>query len=174
MNTEKELPKRLRIIKGLQAHLSQISKIDGYYNDLAGKVFRNRILLGEDIRRDFPAVSVIEAPRPDIAMYAGDDEAWSHNYLTLLIQGLTLDDKTENTVDNAYLLCNDVENSLLRLTESVPGRGTPKYPDEYLLGGIITGVEIAPAVVRPPEAQVSSTAFFYLAVRLGVAGKIGE
>lgn len=172
--TNKYIPKRLQIIKAMQAHLSQISVIDGYNNDLAGKVFRNRIILGDEVRDNMPAVSIVEAPRPDIAVYAGENEQWSRNYITLLVQGITRDDKTENTVDDAYFLCNDVEQSLARLIESVPGTGKPKYPDEFLLGGIIAGIEIAPAVVRPPEAQVSSTAFFYLAVRLEVAGKIGE
>lgn len=172
--TRKHMPLRLKIMKRLRDHLSQISIIDGYNNDLAGKVFYNRILLGEDVRGNAPAVSVVEAPRPDIAVYAAENSTWSRNYLTLLIQGTTLDDKTENTADDAHYLCNDVERSLLRLIDVNPSTGRPKYPDEYLLGGIIAGVEIAPPVVRPPEAQVSSTAFFFLAVRLEIAGKIGE
>jgi hypothetical protein len=39
---------------------------------------------------------------------------------------------------------------------------------------MITSVEIAPPVIRPPEAGVANNAFFYLAIRLGMAAKIGE
>lgn len=172
--TEKYIPKRLRIMIALQKHLEQIAVADGYNYDLADKVFRNRILLGDDVRNLGTAVSVVEAPRPDIALYAAENNAWSRSHITLLIQGVVKDDKTVNTEDDAHYLENDVERSLLRIIEVNPSTGKGKYPGEYLLGGIIAGAEIAPPVVRPPEATVSSSAFFYLAVRLEVAGKIGE
>jgi hypothetical protein len=168
-------PKRLRIMKALQAHLAGINRIDGYNFDLAGKVLRNRIIIGvQDLGDQLPLVSIVEAPRADLAIYTGEWEQIRKDNWTLLLQGVVKDDFTPNTEDDAYYLCQDVERRLTRLIQTKPGTGRPLYPDEHLLGGIITGVEIAPPVIRPPEAQVSADAFFYLPVRLGVAVQIGE
>lgn len=166
-------PKRLAILIALQQHLAAISVIDGYSHDLADKVYRNRILLGADVTEKPPAVSILEAPRADLALFAGDWDEMRKDNWTLLIQGIVADDLTPNTSDDAYYLCQDVERRLARLIAENE-RGMPMYPDEFLLGGIITSVEIAPPVVRPAEAQVSTKSFFYLPIRIGVAVKIGE
>lgn len=166
-------PQRLAIIMALQEHLEGINIAEGYNNDMQGKVFRNRILIGEDVYENAPALAIIEAPKADIAVYAGEYEDWRKDYWTLLIQGITTDDKTANTADDAYYLCHDVERRLARLVAVKPGTGAPKFAVEHLLGGKITSVEIAPPIVRPPEALISSTAFFYIAVRLGIAGEVG-
>ena len=54
-------------------------------------------------------------------------------------------------------------------------RGKPLYPEQYMLGGRITSVEIVAPIIRPPEAGVANNAFFYIAIYFGVAVKeIGE
>jgi hypothetical protein len=153
------IPKRLAIIMALQEHLAGIAKADGYNYDLFDKVLRGRI---------------VEAPRPDLAVYTGEWSDIRKDHWTLLIQGIVNDDFTANTTDDAYYMAQDVERRLQRLIAVKPGTGAPMFPDEHLLGDKITSVEIAPPVVRPPEAGVSTKSFFYLPVRLGVALKIGE
>lgn len=166
------IPIRLAILQALTAHLERITPGAGYQHDLSGKVFRGMNLIGAD-RRDLPALSILEAPRPDIAIFAGDWSEMRYDQWTLLIQGMAQDDK-RNPSDPAYYLCADVEQQLSRITATRPATGNPAYPQEHLLGGLITGLELAPPVVRPPEDKVSTTAFFFLPVRVGVAVDTGR
>lgn len=168
------IPKRLAIIMALQEHLAGIAKADGYNYDLFDKVLRGRVILGTDVTDLAPVLSIVEAPRPDLAVYTGEWSDIRKDHWTLLIQGIVKDDFTANTTDDAYYMAQDVERRLQRLIAVKPGTGAPMFPDEHLLGDKITSVEIAPPVVRPPEAGVSTNAFFYIPVRLGVALKIGE
>lgn len=167
-------PLRLQIIIALQELLEQISEVDGDAFTLAGKVYRNRILFGEDVTGpgEVPVLSIIEAPRPDFATFAGEDNQARTDHWTLLIQGLAADDRMDTT-DDVFFLCQDVERRLNRIGAS-KASGSPMFPEVHLLGGKITTIEIAPPVIRPPEAKVSLNSFFYIPVRLGVAMKIGE
>lgn len=163
------IPNRLAILTALTNHLSEITTDNGYEFDLTDRVYRGRNLLGADIRgQNLPILSILESPRPDIAMYAAEETNWRWDQWVVLIQGLIEDDK-RNPSDKAYYLCAAVERHLGRLVEVRRETGRPKYPDEHLLGGLITGLEIAPPVVRPPEDSISASAFFFLPLRLGVA-----
>lgn len=166
-------PKRLAVIMALQSLLAQISKADGDYFDLAGKVVRNRVLLGADINERPPLVAIVEAPRPDIALFAGNESEARKDLWTIMIQGIAFDDRKGGS-DDVYYLAQDVERRLHRIQAEKAQSGNPVYPDDHLLGGMITSVEIAPPVIRPPEAGVANNAFFYLPIRLGMAMKIGE
>jgi hypothetical protein len=171
------LPLRLAVLRALAKVIETPTTGEPFAQDLTGKVLIGRNLLGEDVQETFPVISILEAPRPDIAVYAGEGDSARHDQWTLLIQGF-VDNDIENDInavtEPAYLLCALVENRLLRISESLPGRGTPAYPSEYDLGGLITGIEISPPVVRPPEKGVSNTAFFFLPVRVGIAGAPGK
>lgn len=173
MNPDRPLPKRLKVIMALQKLIEGASTADGYAFDLAGKVFRNRILIGADVTDRPPAVAIVEAPRADIASFAGEGGQDRKDYWTIMIQGIARDDRMD-TEDDVYFLCQDVERRLLRINETKGMSGNPVYKEDYLLGGMITSVEIAPPVIRPPEAGVANNAFFYLAIRIGMASKIGE
>lgn len=166
-------PKRLAALLAMQALLARIAIADGGAFDMSGKVFINRILIGADINANPPAIAIVEAPRPDFAHFAGENNIMRSDAWTLLIQGIVADDRTAATNNDPYYLCQDVENMLLRIS-ATKGSGSPTWPSDYLLGGMITSIEIAPPVIRPPEAQVSSSAFFYLPIRVGIAVKIGE
>jgi hypothetical protein len=174
IDPDRPKPKRLRIIIALQELLSQISIADGDAFDMVGKVYRNRILIGADINTKPPALAIIEAPRPDFAVFAGEENEARKDNWTLLIQGIVADDRTATTADDAYFLCQDVERRLHRMQATKPGSGSPAFPDVYMLDDMITSIEIAPPVIRPPEAVVSSNAFFYLPIRVGIAARIGE
>lgn len=167
-------PKRLAVIMALQALLAEISTADGDAFDMADKVYRNRILIGVDINGKPPALAIIESPRPDFAVYAGEENEARKDNWTILIQGIVADDRTSVTADDAYYLCQDVERRLHRIQATKPGSGSGLFPAAYMLGDMITSIEIAPPVIRPPEALVSSNAFFYIAIRVGIAARIGE
>ena len=167
-------PKRLAVIMALQNLLGQISTADGDAFDMAGRVRRNRILFGQDVTGNPPALSILEAPKPDDGLFGGEQKGHRSDVWTLLVQGIVEDDKRDDNADNAYFLCQDVERRLARIMAVKSGSGTPKYPDAYLLGGMISAVEIAPPVVRPPEAGVSDNAFFYLPIKLTISVEIGE
>lgn len=162
-----DVPHRLAILMALTEHLKGITPGNGYDHDLSQSVYRGRNILGADVR-ERPILSILEAPRPDIAIYTGEWEAWRAESWTLLIQGISRDDKY-NPSDSAYYLCADVEKHLGRLVSVRSQTGSPAFPDEHLLGGLITGLQVAPPVVRPPEDRVSASAFFFLPLRIGVA-----
>lgn len=167
-------PKRLAVLVALQKLLGQISTADGDAYTMAGKVHRGRLLFGQDVTGNPPALSIVEAPKPDEALFAGEQKGQRSDNWLLLVQGIVEDTKRDDDCDNAYFLCQDVERRLARIQAVKEGSGSPKYPDDYLLGGMISAVEIAPPVVRPPEAGVSDNAFFYLPIKLTISVEIGE
>jgi hypothetical protein len=172
--TTRPAPKRLAVIQKLQALLAGISTANGDAYDLAGKVYYNRLLFGQDVTGTPPALSIVEAPRSDVAFFAGEDGSNRSDKWTLMIQGIVADTKRDSDQDGAYYLVQDVERRLLRIIDVSRGSGMAKFPGDYMLGDMISGVEIAPPVVRPPEAGVSDHVFFYLPIRVGIAVEIGE
>ena len=174
MNPDRPLPKRLAVLRALQDLLGQISIADGDAFDMVGKVHRNRVLFGAEATGKPPMIAIVEGPRPDFAVFAGEENEARADQWTLLIQGIVADDRRDGSADDAYFLCQDVERRLHRMQDLKQGSGNARYPGTYMLNGMITSVEIAPPVVRPPEQGVSSNAFFYLPIRLGIAAKIGE
>jgi len=156
--------KRLTILKALTAHLESIFGDDLYSHDLRGKVFRGRAVFGSD--DPMPCVSLLEGKATDYGQFADTNESVRKDSWLLLIQGWVKDDPL-NPTDPAYGLLADVE---ARLSDIIAQdeRGKPKYPGIYLLGGLISSLTIAAPVVRPPEDGLSSRAFFYLPVLVGL------
>lgn len=177
INDTRPVPKRLVVLRALQALLEGVAEADGDAYTLAGKVYRNRTLLGDDVnnRPALPAVAILEAPRAGINMFAGTEREARKDQWTILVQGMTADSRrNDNGSDDIYYLCQDVERRLHRMIAET-GRGKPMYPDQYMLGGKITSAEIVAPIIRPPEAGVANNAFFYIALYLGVAvQEIGE
>lgn len=167
-------PTRLLVLQRLGAVIENTSwpTEEDLDATLQNKVFRGRNLSGEE-DKPWPIVSIIEAPRPDIGVYAGEDMFMRQDRWTLLINGIILDDKLHPT-DAAYHLCAAVEMSLGRIIAKKPGSGRPLYPDEHMLGDLISSFEIAPPVIRPPSDKASAAAFFFLPVRVGIATPVGQ
>lgn len=166
------IPTRLLVLQRLTELLEGPLTVEGVEVDMTGAVFRGRNLVGEE-RKAGPVLSILEAPRPDVASYAGENAFMSSDRWTLLITGMTGDDKI-NPGDPAYYLCAAVQQRLHRIVAVKGTSGTPLYPEHYMLGKSITGLEVAPPVVRPPDDKVSSSAFFFLPVRVGIAVNYGE
>lgn len=165
------IPKRLLVLQRL-TDLLQTVEFRGQVLDLTGKVTRGRNIIGDEVEPDPAALHIIEAPRPDFALYAGEDAFMRKDNMMLMIQGRAVDDKLVPG-DEAYYLAAAVEQRLARVT-AIKSGGRPAYPEHYMLGDLITGLEVAPSVVRPPEDKVSKWAFFFLVLRVGIAVDIGE
>lgn len=158
------VPKQLQIMRRLTSHLEKISA--EFYPDfgfpedfdLEGSVFRGRTTLGPSDK--YPALSILEAPNPKTGVPAGENKKRLEDWV-ILLQGFVKDD-AENPTDPAYELKAIVEYHLARLVAIRESDGDPLFPDEYLLGKLVTGLTIGQGVVRPPEVNVSPKAFFYI------------
>lgn len=160
---------RLNVLIALTEHLKSITVANGYEFNVGPNVFRGRTRF--DDTDPATMLSILEAPRPDNAFYTADDMARLETW-TLLLQGWCPDD-TDNPSDAVYRLMADVELCLSTIIAERPGTGLPYFPAAYMLGGRITRITWGPGVVRPPTEGVSSKAFFYLPVRVGLAERVG-
>lgn len=176
------VPKQLRILRKLTAHLEEINptNIDPateapYEIDLRGKVFRGRSFLPVDEAED--TLSILEFPRQELTKYVGEGVIRNDDWL-LMLQGWPKDDP-ENPSDSAYVLKAICEKRLSRLIlEKSDGRG-PMFPDEFMLGEHngkreLTTFTIAQGVVRPPEDAASRLAMFYMPLVLGVKMNVSD
>lgn len=165
------VPYRLQVLKALTTHLEGITKANGYDYELGTSVFRGRAKYGDD--DPIPMLAMLEAPTPPHPMYGAEEDAMSSEWWTILVQGWAEDD-TLNPTDPAYYLMDAVEKRLsliIAIRDDASGRPVDK--NTYLLGGLIAGLQYGPGIVRPPTEQVSSKAFFYLPVRVKLAGLAG-
>lgn len=161
--------KRLDILRALTKHLEGINGIDPYEFNLAGRIFRGRDKFGS--QDPVPLVSVLEGKNTSYGQFADDSNAVRLDSWLLLVQGWVQDDPL-NPTDPAYRLLADVE---LRLSDIIATEaGRPKFPGIYLLGGLISSLTVAQPVVRPPEEAVSSKAFFYLPLLVGLKSDLSN
>lgn len=168
-----DIPFRLAVLQRLTALLEQTSGLDHEdipYN-LVGQVFRGRTEFGNETA--LPALSILEAPNPDIGTFAGENEVYRDTWV-LLIQGWSKDDKA-NPSDPAYYLAAAVQKQLGRImTMRDDGSGRPLDKINWMLGETIAGIQVGPYVVRPIDKAESARAFFYLPVRISLAQSIDQ
>lgn len=165
-------PARLAVLQALTAHLERLNPATdpAYRFDLRDKVFRGRHVLGDDATEFemLPVVSILESPRPDMSVYTAEWGSVRHDHWTLLVQGI-MSNSVKHATDDTYWVAAEVETHLARLVAVRQETGSPLYPHEHLLGGLISGLEIAAPIIRPSEKGVSAKAFFYLPLRLQLA-----
>jgi hypothetical protein len=160
--------KRLRALKALTTHLeTEVSIVNGYQHDLAGAVFRGRLLFGP--QQTLPSVAILDNPDPDrFPRMTGGKEYESDtrlNQWVLLVQGWADDDKIHPT-DPAHNLLADVVKALAKISQGMhPTTFAPGHPN-YMLGDLISGMTMEPGVVRPPQEGVSDKAFFWMRIML--------
>lgn len=169
-------PLRLRILEAITESLKQITPANGYKHDLSGNVFRGRIWYGED--DPLPLVSILEDPLPVTQLMAGGgghgDGAESTGAWTLLIQGFVEDDKL-NPTDPAHYLLADVKKrlSVERQRKGTSSHGGGGY-NAFGMGGAVESLTIGAGVVRPPDYDVSSKAYFWLTLTVMVAEDLAD
>lgn len=157
-----EDPFRLRCLKGLTTVLEGIMVLNGYKHDLAGKVFRGRMIFGEG--DPIPMLSILEPPLAPDTDPVPRDAAIAKGEWDLLIQGFVDDDKA-NPTDPAYKLMADVKQCLAKHKAANTGPG--KY-DLLGMGKKVDKITIGGGVVRPSD-EISSKAYFWLVVTLEIA-----
>ncbi len=162
-------PHKLIVLKALTALLEGIQPtaptIQPALASLTGLVFRGRARFGDNDPDTM--LSILEAPRPGTPIYSDEQQARSDIW-SLLIQGWCPDDK-DNPSDPLYFFLEDVEKQLDRVIAESQSTGYPKYPIDYMLGGLIATMRFGPGTVRPPTENISSKSFFYLPVQVGLA-----
>lgn len=162
-------PLRLRILEAITAALKEITPANGYKYDLSENVFRGRMWYGED--DPLPLVSILEEPLPINQYMAGQgprgDGSESKGSWALMIQGFVEDDKF-NPTDPAHYLLADVKKRLaIARKRSVSAHAHNRY-NLLGMGGAVENLIIGAGVVRPPDYDVSSKAYFWLTITLTV------
>ncbi len=157
--------KRLRILKALTAHLQTLTPTADWDFDLTDSVYRGRTVFGDET--PLPMVSILDNQRPDIGLFAAEERTKRAEDWILLVQGWVADDKA-NPTDEAFNFLAAVEQKLSEVT-STNSQGDPRFPDAYMLSGLITGLRIGPGIARPPQEGLSSRAFFYLPLTVSLS-----
>lgn len=165
-----EDPVRLRVLKKISAALEEINpdlptgKPSSYRHDLAGRVFRGRILFGDS--DPLPMVSILEVPLPVEQIPGAPDNPMRTGSWELIIQGFAEDDFNNPTDPAQYLLADVV----MRL--AVEKRRNRDY-ELFDMGNTVTNLHIGVGVVRPPD-EISAKAYFWLPVRLEIAEDLDD
>lgn len=167
------VPTRLLVLQRLCALLEPVTyEYSGQTYSLEGAVFRGRQLIGEE-SKPLPVISILEAARPDVAVYASEEAQRMTDRWMLLITGMCSNDLL-NPTEPGYHFSAAVLKQLSRVIAINQKTGNPKYPEDFHLGNLITGCEISPPVVRPPDDKASAVAFFFLPIRVGIATEFAE
>ncbi len=162
------VPLKLQALRALTAHLEGIHGPDAGGFDLRGCVYRGRNQFGADAPKTF--ISILEAPRPDGGIRTGEQDETRSERWPLLLQGwLKEDDDAEHPLDAIYYLLDQVERRLNRVIEENGRNGFPVYPAEFMLGLPLTGFGFGPGTVRPATDGISSKAFMYMPMWMGLA-----
>lgn len=151
-----KLPRRLHVLRTLTDHLRTITPDNGYQHDLSEAVFRGRQQFGSG--DPIPMVSILQSPRNEPPLQSPGQGTVQHGPLDLLLQGFVADDH-EHPTDPAELLLADVKLALGELRDRIA-----KAPRMHWEG--IEDLEFDQGICRPPDAEISSLAFFWLSVRL--------
>lgn len=152
-------PIRLGVMQVITDFLAtEVCPDNGYHNDLRGTGEQQRVFRGraEYFNSDpLPCVSVLEGLNPDVDAKSPQQDrpsvggSWKQSNLwVLLVQGWVDDDRT-NPTDPAYYLAADVQRALAKLAAT-------------RIGGVVESVRMEAPVVRPPDQEVSSKAYFWM------------
>jgi hypothetical protein len=168
---------RLDVLKALTASLKGINPDDtGDIYDMRDSSDRDGRVIESVVRGrldynesdPLPMISIVETPTSPDQMDTPDEGTTAITRLPLLIQGFIKDDEVHPT-DPAYPFMGAVQRQLTveRLRSS---GGQFASGDNILgLGRHMDKLTIGRGIVRPPEAMVSSSAFFWLNVTLQFA-----
>lgn len=165
-----QLPFRLKVLVRLTELLQTIERAmpdapANYSWSLApdadfpdGRVLRGRVAYGDD--DPLPMLAIVEDPKQLDRDAIPDRETASPGDWDLLIQGFVKDDPVHPT-DPAYFLAADVSAKLAETSSdprNILGLGYKKP--------CVDKLHIGAPVIRPPDAAISATTYFWLPVRL--------
>jgi hypothetical protein len=155
---------KLAILKKITAHLQGMDYYRGNVKvAMTENIYRGRIQFGDET--PMPAINIIDAPKPDVAIVAAEEGIVMKEGWLLLVQGWEKSRSINFPADDAYQLMAYTTQWLSRIVAS-DREGNPAYPDVFMLGGSIEGMSLGPGVARPPQEGVSAESFFYLPVNV--------
>lgn len=160
-------PIRLQVLKRLTELLEDVSPANGFETDLTGAVTRGRNVHGDN--DPTPMVAILENPRVETSLRAGELSSARYDTLSLLVQGW-VKSGSEHPTDPAYRVAEDVETKLGEVI-ATNSQGDALIPASYRLGGLIGGMTIGSYVVRPPSDQTNNKAFFFLTLEITLANE---
>lgn len=161
---------RLNVLIALTDLLKTMTPENGWPYNLSQAVFRGVSKFGDEAPETM--VSILEAPKPDYGLVAGELSTQRKEEWNLLVQGWCPEDEQHPT-DNAHEFMWQVEQMLNKIVAVDSRTGNPKFPESYLLGRQISSLAFGPGVVRPATEGISPKAFFYLPVRIGLVSRNG-
>lgn len=160
------ISKKLSILKALSEHLEGINPdtTPGCPYDLRDKVYRGRVVFGEETKPPF--IALLEAPRQINPAGGGEAKLLQDEDWVVLIQGF-VDDDSKHPSDEAYDLLAWTQQRMARITaQKNSGGNGGMYPAEYRLGGKVGEILYQIPIVRPGKDDVSATAYFYMPVTI--------
>lgn len=169
MPVERPVPVKLQILRFLTTHLEGIQGPDwGGYN-LEGHIYRGRNRFGDEMFGE-TFLSILEAPRPDSGREGGDENASRSSEWQLYLQGWAAEPDDEcHPLDHAYYLLDQVERRLNMIVSVRKHTGYPEFPELFRCAGLATSFSHGPGVIRPPNDGISSKAYLYIPLRVGLA-----
>lgn len=162
------VPLRLRILTALTASLKEISTANGYHTDFQERVWRGRVVFGEN--DPLPLLSILEVPIPLDQTPSPVDSEFSSGTWELMVQGFVEDDP-ENPTDPAHYAMADVKKRLAR--ERRKASNMTNEEGILGLGNFVTGLRIGTGVVRPPD-EISAKAYFWLTIALDMVEDLAD
>lgn len=159
-------PFRLAILKRMTTLLETIGTATGYGVEMSGKVFRGRIMFGEN--DPLPMLAIIEPPVPvDQIVAPMESEASTGNW-DLLVQGFLQDDP-KNPTDPGHFLAAHVRK-VLSVHRAARGEG---YFSTSFRISRVKDIFIGAPIVRPSD-EISAKAYFWLPVTLAVEENLSD
>ena len=155
---------RLAAVKKLTEMLEVIKTANGAQIDVASVTRNIPMATAEDT---VPMISINEAIRSGDSTTAGYGIARKDTIDFLMVMW------TKSTLskpdDDAYALIGEVEKVFSRVIDTSQNTGEPKYPDDYMLGGVIKSFEWSPAIIHNPPDKVKSHTYAYFQFRMAFA-----
>lgn len=161
-------PFRLAVLKRLTAMLETIGASTGYTVEMEGRVFRGRVMFGDN--DPLPMLAIIEPPVPVEQVVAPLESDTSTGNWDLLIQGFMQDDRN-NPTDPGHFLAAQVR-------KIISTHKADKSPDAGYFGtsyrvSRVKDIFIGAPIVRPSD-EISAKAYFWLPVTLAVEENLAD
>lgn len=158
------LPFRLEVLHRLTKVLESINPTNTPYwaIDMNNKVFRGRILFGEET--PVPFLAILEPPVPVDQQLSPPGSDSTSGFWDLMIQGFVEDDK-DNPTDPAHILSAAVRHVLAKHRED--DQRLFGYFDMGSRDNVVEEIIIGEPKVRPSD-DTSAKAYFWLPVTLKV------
>ena len=152
-------PFRLRLFEAITKAIEEVNPDNGYEADLRGRVYRGRLLFGDE--QELPCVSILQPPIPLDELFMRDQRTTSVGNIEVMVQGIVDEDHLHPT-DPAERLMAEVKLALVKEAKRKTGMGDPLI---FGMDGRVDGISIGMGSCRPPD-MMSDRSFFWLTLTI--------